>query len=104
MQLTGVLCDKKVPIKLKDKVFKTVIKPTMTYGVLGGQKENRKQITCCRNEDAIKDHCQKSDHTRGCQSMPNVNIPETENIKLVWTHQEKRRRQYLKTNYGHACS
>ena len=31
-QLTGVLCDKKVPIKPKDKVYKTVIKPTMTYG------------------------------------------------------------------------
>ncbi len=31
-QLTGVLCDKNVPIKLKDKVYKTVIKPTMTYG------------------------------------------------------------------------
>ena len=31
-QLTGVLCDKRVPIKLKDKVYKTVIKPTMTYG------------------------------------------------------------------------
>ena len=28
-QLTGVL---KVPIKLKDKVYKTAIKPTMTYG------------------------------------------------------------------------
>ena len=28
-QLTGVLCDKKVPIKLKDKVCKTVIKPTI---------------------------------------------------------------------------
>ena len=27
-----MLCDKKVPIKLKDKVYKTVIKPTMTYG------------------------------------------------------------------------
>ena len=30
--------------------------------------------------------------------MPNVNIPETEKIKLVWTHQEKRRRQPLKKN------
>ena len=27
-----MLCDKKVPIKLKDKVYKTVIKSTMTYG------------------------------------------------------------------------
>ena len=30
--MTGVLCDKKVPIKLKDKVYKTVIKPTKIYG------------------------------------------------------------------------
>ena len=33
-QLTGVLCDKKVPIKQKDEVYKTVIKPTMTYGAV----------------------------------------------------------------------
>ena len=33
--------------------------------------------------------------------MPNANIPETEKIKLVWTHQEKRRRQPLKKNDGH---
>ena len=32
--------------------------------------------------------------------MPNVNIPETEKIKLVWTHQEKRRIQPLKKNDG----
>ena len=32
--------------------------------------------------------------------MPNVNIPETEKMKLVWTYQEKRR-QPLKENYGH---
>ena len=31
-QLTGVLCDTKVSIKPKDKVYKTVVKPTMTYG------------------------------------------------------------------------
>ena len=30
--MTSVLCDKKVPIKLKYKVYKTAIKPTMTYG------------------------------------------------------------------------
>ena len=30
--LTDVLCDKKVPIKMNDMVYKTVIKPTMTYG------------------------------------------------------------------------
>ncbi len=34
-------------------------------------------------------------------NLPNVNIPETETIKSVWTYQEKRRRQLIKTNYGH---
>ena len=28
--------------------------------------------------------------------MPNVNIPETDKMKLAWTHQEKKRRQSLK--------
>ena len=36
--------------------------------------------------------------------MPNVNIHETENIKLVWKNREKRRRQPLKTNYENGCS
>ena len=47
---------------------------------------------------------QKPGHTRGCQSMPNVNIHETEKIKLAWTHQQKRRRQPLKKNDGHGCN
>ena len=33
--------------------------------------------------------------------MLNVNIPKTEKITLVWTYQEKRRRQPLKKNDGH---
>ena len=40
-QLTDVLCDKKVPIKLKDKVYKTVIKPIMTYGAASEQSVGR---------------------------------------------------------------
>ena len=43
----------------------------------------------------------KLDNTRGCQSMPNVNIPETKTITLVRTCQEKRRRQPIKKNDGH---
>ena len=26
------MCDRKMPVKLKDKVFKTIIRPAMTYG------------------------------------------------------------------------
>ena len=31
-EVTGVICDKKVPVKLKHKIYRTVIRPTMTYG------------------------------------------------------------------------
>ena len=36
--------------------------------------------------------------------MPNVNIPETEKATLVWSHEEKRKRQHLKKSYGHGCT
>ena len=31
-EVTGVICDKKVPVKLKQKIYTTVTIPTMTYG------------------------------------------------------------------------
>ena len=31
-EVTGVICDEKILVKLKHKIYKTVIKPTMTYG------------------------------------------------------------------------
>ena len=31
-EVSGVMCDKKMPVELKDKVFKTIIGPAMTYG------------------------------------------------------------------------
>ena len=30
--VSGVKCDKKMPIKLKDKIYKTIVKPAMIYG------------------------------------------------------------------------
>ena len=30
-EVNGVICDRKVPVKLKHKIYMTVIRPTMTY-------------------------------------------------------------------------
>ena len=30
-EVSGVMCDRKMPVELKDKVFKTIIRPAMTY-------------------------------------------------------------------------
>ena len=44
-ELTGVLCDRKIPTKLKFLLFKTAIKPTLMYGcevwTLTQSQENR---------------------------------------------------------------
>ena len=31
-ELPGVMCEKKMPIKLTDKIYKTIVKPAMVYG------------------------------------------------------------------------
>ena len=31
-EVSGVVCDKKMPIKLKDKIYKTIVKPAVIYG------------------------------------------------------------------------
>ena len=32
IETTGEMCDRNIPTKLKDKVYKTAIKPAMVYG------------------------------------------------------------------------
>ena len=78
-QLTGVLCDKYVPIKVKDKVYKTVIKPTMTYGAecwaVRKKDENRLHVAEMRMLRWIrgktrKDHITNpiiQEDAKGCQ-------------------------------------
>ena len=51
METTGVMCDKNIPIQLKDKLYKTAIKPAMVYGaecwaVRRRKRGNRTQLKC----------------------------------------------------------
>ena len=42
IEVSGVMCDKKMPIQLKDKIYKTIVKPAMIYGSeCMGSKEKR---------------------------------------------------------------
>ncbi|XP_071714706.1 uncharacterized protein [Rutidosis leptorrhynchoides] len=56
---TGVLCDRKIPLKLKGKFFKVAIRPDMLYGsesvdALSVDSVRRRGRPTCRWEDRIK--------------------------------------------------
>ena len=83
--------------KLNGKVYnyKTVIKPTMTHRAecwaVRKKVENRLNVVEMRMLRWIrakgktrKDHVRNQVNTRGCESMPNVNIPETEISLLLY--------------------
>ena len=81
-------------------MYKTVIKPTMTYGAeswaVRKKDENRLHVAEIRMLRWIRSKTRK-DHVRN----QNVNIPEAKTIALVRTCQEKRSRQPIKKSDGH---
>jgi hypothetical protein len=49
-QASKILCDKSVPQKLKDKFYRTAIRPAMLYGAQCWPKKMICSTTkCCRN-------------------------------------------------------
>ena len=56
-ETTGVMCDRNIPTKLKDKVYKTAIKPAMVYGQFGRRRRNCTQLkcACCGGQEEIRD-------------------------------------------------
>ena len=52
-----VMCDRKMPVKCKDKVFKTIIRPAMAYGYgcRAVKYERCEQTKFSRNEDVEMD-------------------------------------------------
>ena len=58
-ETTGVMCDRNIPTKLKDKVYKTAIKPAMVNGAecWAVRKEERKLLkcACCGGQEERRD-------------------------------------------------
>ncbi|PKA53409.1 hypothetical protein AXF42_Ash012351 [Apostasia shenzhenica] len=54
---SGVLCDRKIPSKIKDKFYKTVVRPAMVYGAecWPAKKKHTNKINVAKNEDVKVD-------------------------------------------------
>ena len=99
-QLTGVLCDKKVPIKLKDKVYKMVIKPTMTYAAecwaVRKKDENRLHVAEMRMLRWIRGKTRK-DHVRNQSIQEDAKVCQMSTFlrqkRLHWYGNVKRREE-----------
>ena len=89
---SGVLCDRRIPVKLKGKVYKTVISPAMLYGAemlaTTKRQEKRIEVTEMRmlrwmcgvtRKDKIR-----NEHIRGTTSVAQASLKDhRENIELV---------------------
>ncbi len=108
-QLTGVLCYKKVPIKPKDKVYNTVIKPTMTYGAdrwaVREKDENRlhvaemmmlRWIRCKTRKDHITNPIIQED-AKGCQMSTFLRQKRLH----LYGHIRRREEDNIQEKYGH---
>ena len=92
--LTGVLCDKKIPTKLKDLLYKTAIRPTLLYGnetwPITQRQEERIEATEMRMLRYIH-NVNWEDHVR------NEDIRKEAKVKPISVSMRKRRLQW----FGH---
>ena len=93
-QVTGVICDKKVPVKLKHKIYKTVIRPTMTYGAECWTMKKKDEMMMNNTEMRMLRWIQGvslREHTR------NEEIREAATVQPIATHLMQKRLRW----YGH---
>ena len=88
------ICDKKVPVKLKHKIYKTVIKPTMTYGAECWTMKKKDEMLMNKTEMRMLRWIQGvslREHKR------NEEIREAATVQPIATHLMQKRLRW----YGH---
>ena len=92
---SGVLCDKRMPVKLKGKVYRTVVRPAMIYGAETWATTKRQESRIEVNEMRMlrwmcgvtrKDKI-RNEHIRGTTKVDNG-----EKTEMVWARHEDGRR------------
>ena len=67
---SGVICDRKIPNKLKGKFYRTAIRPALLYGsecwALKGQQEQKMGVTEMRMLRWMSEHTKKDKLRNGC--------------------------------------
>ena len=88
------ICDKKIPVKLKHKIYKTVIKPTMTYGAECWTMKKKDEMLMNKTEMRMLRWIQGvslREHKR------NEEIREAATVQPIATHLMQKRLRW----YGH---
>ena len=93
---SGVLCDKKMPVKLKGKVYRTVVRPAMLYGAETWATTKRQESRIEVNEmrmlrwmcGVTKKDKIRNEHIRGTTKVAQASRKITEKTEMVWARHE----------------
>ena len=92
---SGVLCDKRMPVKLKGKVYRTVVRPAMLYGAETWATTKRQESRIEVNEmRMLRWMCgvTRKDKIRNDYSSAGVQKDNGEKTEMVWARHEDGRR------------
>ena len=102
-EVSGVMCDRKMPVELIDKVFKTIIRPAMTYGseccAVNRKDENKlnsaemRMLRWARGKTRL-DHIRNEDIRKEAHVKPVETVLEDKRLKW-FGHCLRRERNHI---------